>query len=346
MAGRPRRRELDEVDRVLLGLLRDDGRVSNVELAARAGVSEKTVRLRLARLESEHGLRYSASLPEPAAASRLVCLLRTSPWKRDEVSAHLAGLPGVEQAYLASGAADVVLIAGFQDDSAALRFLVEAVQPVPGVESVQSCHVIGGVEPTAGDSLRSPTVDRGVLSDLLLAGGVWQSVDEVLDALCDAAVSGLGADRVLITRGEDEHGDLGPVALDVVANRGIPDEYLDLMSLRLNDRVHGVLRRVAETRMHVAVQDAAADPLMSGLGDLVRDAGYTSLLALPMPFGDSLLATVCLYFDSPTALSAEYVAAAQQVVDFFSVAYARSIGLAPSGVSVDAPAELSAENRQ
>ncbi|MET9327237.1 AsnC family transcriptional regulator [Tsukamurella sp. NPDC003166] len=327
------------MDHALLELLRADGRISNVELAARSGVSEKTVRLRLARLESEHGLRYTAVLPEPDAASRLVCLLRTSPWKRDEVSAVLAGLPGVERTYLASGAADIVLLAGFPDDSAALGFLVESVQTVPGVESVQSCHLIGAVTSGRdGDAARSPIVDRGVLSELLLAGGVRQSVGELLGALCDAAAAGLGADRVLICRGEYGRGEPGRSVLEIVANRGVPREYVDEMSARLDGRVHGVLSRVAESRMHVAVHNAAADPLMSGLGDLVRDAGYTSLLALPMLYGDALLAVVCLYFDEPTVLTADYVAAAQQVVDFFSVSYARSLGLAPSGLPSNPPA--------
>ncbi|MFF1555811.1 AsnC family transcriptional regulator [Rhodococcus erythropolis] len=339
MAGRPRRRDLDEVDRALVAALQRDGRASNVDLAAQIGVTEKTVRLRMARLESEHGLVISAHLAGSSGVSRLMCLLRTNPSRRIAVAESLAGLPGVEQVYLASGAADVVVIAGFSDDSAALHFLVTSVEGHDGVESVQSCHLIDGASSTSAPGGRQPRIDRDVLSALTIAAAPRQSAEAVMAAVCDAAISGLGADRVVLAYGDPEgarpvcDGPTGPswhAPLIAGAKRGVSEEYLARVSQRLGDEVHGVIRRVWESRVHVVVADATTDPLMAGLHDLVREAGYTALLALPMLYGQSLLATVCLYFDEPTVLSGEYVATAQRIVDFFSVAFARGSGLAPT----------------
>ncbi len=73
------------------------------------------------------------------------------------------------------------------------------------------------------------------------------------------------------------------------------------------------------------VADARTDPLMAAAHDLVRAEGYVSLLALPLLYGDSLVATVSMYYDRSVELDKEYVTTAQGVADHFAVA----LGLAP-----------------
>lgn len=343
MVGRPRRRDLDGVDLALIAALERDGRASNVDLASQAGVSEKTVRLRIARLVEEFGLTFDVRLGRDLPASRMMFMLRASPTRRISVAKSLTGHPAVEQVYLASGAADVVVIAGFSDDSAALHFLVKTIEGHDAVESVQTCHLIDDTDGArASGKGSSPRVDHEVLSVLTVAAAPRQSAGEVLAAICDAAVDGLGADRVVVAYGDPDvmapAGDfVGSVTwhptLVTGAQRGVSEEYLARVNQRLGNEVHGVLRRVWESRVHVVVADATTDPLMVGLHDLVREAGYTSLLALPMLYGHSLLATVCLYFDEPAVLAGEYVATAQQIVDFFAISFARSSGLAPTNAT-------------
>jgi len=57
---------LDDIDRMIVQLLQQDGRLSNRDVARRVGVSEGTVRIRLKRLES-HGLFKLVVLREPLA---------------------------------------------------------------------------------------------------------------------------------------------------------------------------------------------------------------------------------------------------------------------------------------
>src|SRR5690349_16600630 len=143
--GRTRRSDLDDVDRALVAALKRDGRIPNVELAKLVGVSEKTVRGRIARLVDQFGLTITAALAEPEAPSRMVYLLQTEPGMRFQVAESLAALPETDQVHLITGSADVLISASFVDDATALRFQVQTVESHPGVRSAQSCHLIGEV---------------------------------------------------------------------------------------------------------------------------------------------------------------------------------------------------------
>lgn len=329
---RPRRTALDDTDRALLSALEHDARASNISLAQSIGVSEKTVRLRLQRLIGEHGLTFHARLPGAASKSRLLCLIHAAPTRRISAAEDLLAEPQVEQLYLASGAADIVVIAAFTDDTEALRFLVDIVEAHPLIESVQSCHLISD---SGGRDGRVPRINQSVLSMLTIASPPQTGADEILATICDATIAGLGADRVAIARGNAPLPGAPADAIAemfAVARRGFDDGYFQAAAERIRRRNHGVIQQVWESRVHVAVADAVNDPLTSSMRDLVKKAGYSSLLALPMLNGADVTAVVCLYFDQPTTFSARYIATAQQVVDFYSLAFARAVAnMVPSG---------------
>lgn len=177
--GRPRRRELDKLDFALVGALQEDGRTSNIELAAHLGVSEKTVRTRIARLVSEHGLTVKATFGDAVQRSRMVYLLHTEPGRRSEVAESLARMDEVDRVHLVTGAADVIVSAVFVDDNAAIRFLSQTVDCHPGVRAVQSCHLIRDVgSERPGTSGSTPQINREALSTLLIGQHTqWTSQD-------------------------------------------------------------------------------------------------------------------------------------------------------------------------
>ncbi|MBC3191113.1 AsnC family transcriptional regulator [Pseudonocardia sp. C8] len=333
MPGRQRRQELDEIDRALVAALRRDGRTPNVELAKLVGVSEKTVRSRIARLVGEHGLTVTARLSDPAQRSRMVYLLLTEPGRRFGVAEFLAAQSEVDQVQLITGSADVMVSASFPDDAAALRFQVQVVEGHPGVRSAQSCHLIGEVGGPAFEAAPAgPRVDTEVLAALMIGPPRHPSFDALTDAICDAMTGGLGADRVLVVTSDRPNGDWA--GYTVSRRRGISQRYLDALVARINDgRTDGVIKRVWESRLHMFLADARTDPLMAAAHDLVRAEGYVSLLTLPVLYGDSLVATISLYYDRPVALDDQYIATAQGVADHFAVTVARALGLAPSTIA-------------
>lgn len=328
MAGRIRRDAPDEVDLALVAALRRDGRASNVQLARQVGISEKTVRARIARLVEEHGLTVTVELDDPRRRSRMVYLLETEPGQRLAVAESLAGRAEVTRAHLVTGSADVLVAAAFPDDAEALRFQERTLAAQPGVRATRSCHLIGEVGGQDGAGLApGPVVDTEKLAALMVAPRPHGGFDELAGLVCDAATAGLGADRALIATARPGQGD-PPTA--PAMRRGISRRYLEALTGRIRDgHIEGVIKRVWNTRQHVLVADARVDPLMAAARDLVLAEGYVTLLTVPMLYGPSLVATVSMYYDRPMTLGEEYVGTAQTVVDQFAVAMARALGLAP-----------------
>lgn len=328
MAGREKRRDLDDVDRSLIAELRRDGRAANVELARTLGVSEKTVRSRIARLSDEFGLRITAELAEPVQPSRMVYLIHAEPGRRFEVAEFLAAQAEVDIVHLTTGSADVLATASFPDDATALRFLVQTVESHSGVRSAESCHLIAEVGRDPGAAVASgPPVDTEALAAVMIGAPRHADLDELTDAVCDAATAGLGADRVLVATAEGAR-------WVVTRMRGISTGYLDALNRLIDGGVtDGVIKRVWQTRLHVLVADARTDPLFAAAHALVRAEGYVTILTLPMLYGDSLVASVSLYFDTAYVLDDTYIATAQGVADSFTVAMARMLGRAPSVVA-------------
>src|SRR5437868_14204810 len=52
--------QLDELDRKIIGVLTEDARISNRQIASQLGVTEGTIRGRIKRLEQDNLIRFSA----------------------------------------------------------------------------------------------------------------------------------------------------------------------------------------------------------------------------------------------------------------------------------------------
>ncbi|MBW0115745.1 AsnC family transcriptional regulator [Pseudonocardia abyssalis] len=327
MAGRRRRQELDAVDRRLVAELKRDGRAPNVALAKSLGVSEKTVRLRIARLQDAGKLRISAELTEDEPRSRMIYLVKARPGERIEVAEFLAAQPGAEIVYLTTGAADVIVVGAFDDDTSALRFQVQTIEGHEGVASAESCHLItkaGVSNGTAGGA--APAVDPEVLATVMgLARGA--SLEELSQIVCTVGTAGLGADRVLVVIADDS----GRRPWRVTRSHGISTTYLNALDQLIDDGLtDGVIKKVWQTQLHMLVTDARTDPLFAAAHGLVLAEGYVSILTLPMLYGDSLVASISLYYDSKYSFDETYVATAQGAVDSLTIGIARSLGKAPS----------------
>lgn len=105
---------LDDVDRKLLDLLKQDARMSYVELGAKVGLSEAAVRRRIKKLQEEGIIkRFTVEIEvgQGASALTLVSVMPSVP--TSEVSAKIKNLPGVQKVYEITGQYDIaVLITG------------------------------------------------------------------------------------------------------------------------------------------------------------------------------------------------------------------------------------------
>ena len=95
--------KLDEIDLQILGILQDEGRISNADLAQRVGLAPPTV-LRRVKLLEEHGyIRGYATLVNPLklglTVTAFVFIESAAGCDLSDVGEFLAQLPGVQEVH-------------------------------------------------------------------------------------------------------------------------------------------------------------------------------------------------------------------------------------------------------
>lgn len=102
---------MDDIDRALIGLLRDNARTPVVALAARLHVSRATVQNRLARLEKEGVIQgYTLRLKPAAEAPRIRALMSivVEGNRSPEILSKLRGHPNVYSLHSTNGRWDII----------------------------------------------------------------------------------------------------------------------------------------------------------------------------------------------------------------------------------------------
>lgn len=137
--------ELDDLDRTIIALLSEDGRLSASEIAGKiGGVSERTVRNRIAALLQSRMIMIGA-IPDPTAMGREVqadIMFEIEPGKVDDVAIALGEFD--EVGYLAATAGRFNLTAAVfvETHAALLDFCETVVGRIPGVRRVEPCIIL------------------------------------------------------------------------------------------------------------------------------------------------------------------------------------------------------------
>lgn len=139
-----------EADRALIALLREDARMSIVELARKLGVSRTTAQSRLERLERRGVIEgYSVRL-SPDYEQELVkahVLVTAVPKHAASVEAALRRMPAVRTLHSVSGNFDMIVIV----ESPSIRDLDLVIDNIGALD---------GVERTASSIILSTRIDR------------------------------------------------------------------------------------------------------------------------------------------------------------------------------------------
>jgi Lrp/AsnC family transcriptional regulator for asnA, asnC and gidA len=131
---------LDELDNKLIGLLQDDGRASNIELAKKIGVSEGTVRRRFRNLVEDQVIRVVA-IPDPAKLGRNTTALiglQVDPALVDPVATQLAQIPEVQYSAVTTGAYDVFVWVALSSPEELSSFLRGRIGAIEGVRRTET----------------------------------------------------------------------------------------------------------------------------------------------------------------------------------------------------------------
>jgi DNA-binding Lrp family transcriptional regulator len=138
----------DRIDRQILGLLQDDGRMTNVDLAEKVGLTAPPCLRRVRALEEAGAIRgYHAEL-DPAALGypitvfALVSLKSQAERDLAEFEHHVASIPEIRECHMLNGEIDFILKIVATDLKAFQEILTTHLTPAPNVASVKTSLTI------------------------------------------------------------------------------------------------------------------------------------------------------------------------------------------------------------
>jgi DNA-binding Lrp family transcriptional regulator len=144
--------DLDAIDWRILRELQEDGRMTNVELSRRVGISAPPCLRRVKRLEDAGIIRkYRALLDGPSLGLDVVafCMVGLTHQSDAELKAFAARVEGwrvVRQAWMVSGDTDFILFCVGTDLSGFQRFVIEELAAAPNVDTVRTALTIRQVK--------------------------------------------------------------------------------------------------------------------------------------------------------------------------------------------------------
>ena len=151
---------LDEIDRQLLQELQAEGRVTNVELARRVGLTAPPCLRRVRALEDEGVIRgYHADLEPSKLGFAIVVFAMVSLKSQAETALRefeeaMQDLPEVREVHMLNGEIDFILKIVSQDLQSFQEFLTSKLTPAPNVASVKTSLTIRTSKYTPGVPLR------------------------------------------------------------------------------------------------------------------------------------------------------------------------------------------------
>lgn len=135
--------QMDDLDRLILQTLQQDGRTPFTHIARQAGVSETTVRLRYRALV-EAGVIRTVGIVDPYALgfqAPAIVGVTVAPGQVDEVARRIAELPEVSYLVMTLGAFDLVMEVFCRDLGHLTDFLLGQIHQIPGVRSTQTLMI-------------------------------------------------------------------------------------------------------------------------------------------------------------------------------------------------------------
>lgn len=155
MVASKQNKKLDRIDKNILVELQKNGRLSNVELSKRVGLSPTPCLERVKRLEGEGYIQgYTAVLnPELLEAALLVIveitLTKTSPDVFDEFSKAVHEIDVIQECHLVSGNFDFLLKTRVADMAAYRKLLGDTLLRLPAVSESRTYVVMEEVKSTS-----------------------------------------------------------------------------------------------------------------------------------------------------------------------------------------------------
>ena len=143
---------LDRTERRILELLQHDGRLANVELAARVGLSESPCLRRVRNLERRGVISgYAALVDQRAVGLSVTAFVQVTLDKQPDAHteafhARVRGEPHIVECHATSGAHDYLMKVVARDIDHFSELVMQGILKYPGVRHVESSFSLGGIK--------------------------------------------------------------------------------------------------------------------------------------------------------------------------------------------------------
>ncbi len=142
--------DIDEFDRAIIAALRENARLSNLELAGRIALSHSAISRRIRRLEEAGVIRGYRAVVDPAVIGESVraftTVQRLPHVPAIELAEALRQVPGVIGCWIVSGDSDLMIEIAAADMKSFSDLMLEKLQTISGVATTRSTFVLEAVK--------------------------------------------------------------------------------------------------------------------------------------------------------------------------------------------------------
>jgi Lrp/AsnC family leucine-responsive transcriptional regulator len=145
---------LDAIDRNILNVLQTDGRISNLDLAERVGLSPTPCSRRVKRLEESGVISGYTARVDPAALEQAISVMITvrlsqqSPADIESFITTVHSLPEITECVLVTGNLDYVLRVRARDVEALKDFVLTKLKAIPSLSETTTMLIFETVKST------------------------------------------------------------------------------------------------------------------------------------------------------------------------------------------------------
>jgi DNA-binding Lrp family transcriptional regulator len=151
---------IDAADVRILRTLQEDGRLTNIDLASKVGLSASPCWRRVRRLEESGAIRgYQAVVDRRVVGLGVLAFVRVqidshSDEDARRFEAEVAKLPEVVACYSIAGEADFLLQVVSDDLDAYAEFAMTVIRRLPGIKEMNTSFVLKEIKPMAATPVR------------------------------------------------------------------------------------------------------------------------------------------------------------------------------------------------
>jgi Lrp/AsnC family transcriptional regulator, regulator for asnA, asnC and gidA len=133
---------MDETDRKIIKILKDDGRAGYVEIGNQVDLSEGAVRKRIKTLTDDQVIRkFTVKIGVSEGAEAITLLAINPAYPTQEVSRHIQEIPNVETIYEVTGEYDIVAVIGGMN-VVEVNECIEKIRRVEGIMKTNTMIVL------------------------------------------------------------------------------------------------------------------------------------------------------------------------------------------------------------